>query len=104
VRKLAVLFFGKRILVDVDCSKNSDFFDRILPFQSFESGEIGIAAMQGAIMLDCQGGKMSIGHQVSDTSTIAKHALKNCPMMIARLNDSNTRLVQPALHPLNRCG
>jgi len=82
--------------------EDSGFLDRVLPFQPLEPGEIGIAAVQRAVVLNRESGKMSIAYEVSDSSTVAKHALKNYPMMIARVNDSNTRLVQPALHALNR--
>jgi hypothetical protein len=60
--------------------------DGIVPLEPFEPRKISISRLQNTIMFNGQSGKVRIRHEIPDGFAIAKHPLKNHPMVLSRMN------------------
>jgi hypothetical protein len=57
--------------------------------------------VQDTIVFNREGREVGIGNQIAQRVPAAKHLLKNCPVLIAGLNNTDTGLIEPALHPVS---
>ena len=76
--------------------------DRIDPLQFEKAAEVPVRRVQLAVVFDGQCGEMGIRNEVPHGVGTAEQSLKNWPMFLSRLNDSDAGLSQPALHALDR--
>jgi hypothetical protein len=74
--------------------------DRVVPLQRFESGEIGVG-LEHTVVFDRKGCQVRVRGKVAGCFSVAKHALENRPLFVARMNDAHARLFEPALHGFN---
>ena len=58
--------------------------------------------MEHAIVLDGESRQMRIGDKIAGRLAGAEHLLKEMPVLIGRLNDADTSLIEPTLHAENR--
>ena len=70
----------------------------ILPFEPAETGEIRVGRVQNAVVFHGECCQVGVGKQIAHRISAAQHLLKKSPVLVGRLNDSDTRLIEPALH------
>ncbi len=93
VRKKLKLMVAAGVL-----DKNFSACERIIPFQSGETGEIGVGGAEQTIVLNGQSGEMSIGNEIGGGVAAFEHFLKSNPVLLGRLDQTDTGLIEPALH------
>ena len=52
-------------------------------------------------MLNGQGSQMCVWHEIADRPSLTEHSLKNRPVLVARMNQPQARLIEPALDPID---
>ncbi len=65
----------------------SAFLERIVPAQSGKAGEIAICGAQCYTMVDRQGSKMRIGHEIGARGGLRQQGTEDVLMPLSRLRD-----------------
>lgn len=68
----------------------------VVPAQSLESGEVGIAGDEFGSVTDRERGKVGVGHQIAGRAGLAEQRAENIPVFVSLLYESCVVQREPA--------